>query len=87
MHTGVVFRLLKDVGVDHKVTERALFTNRPDYLGHIIRLGRLEAANHTVNAICEHKGPATVTQLRFVIEVCNVFRRFIPNVLRIDLPL
>lgn len=82
-HTRMVLRLLKDVGVTLKLQKRAFFTNKVDYSGHIIRLGRLGVDSHTAEAICELKTTTTVTDLRSFLGLCNVLKRSVPNFVRI----
>lgn len=86
-HSGIVFRLLKDAGVTLKLRNCAFFTNRTDYFGHIIRFDPHKVVNHSADAAHKGNRPATITELRFVIELCNMFRRFVPNLARIVSPL
>lgn len=60
----MVLTLLREAGVVLKLKKFALFTNSVDYLGHVIRSGLLEIANHTTVAVGELKVPKTVTELR-----------------------
>lgn len=57
------------------------------YLDHIIRPDRLEDANHTADAIYKLKTPTSVTEQRPFLELCNVFRRVVPNFANITSPL
>lgn len=63
------------------------FTDTVDYLGHVIRPGKLEVASHTIDAIDGLNKPTTVTKLRLFLVFFNVFRRLVPNISIITSPL
>lgn len=50
-YTRTVLRLLKDADVTHKLENCAFFPNQIDYLGHAIKLEKLEVANHKTGSI------------------------------------
>lgn len=60
----MVLTLLKKADVMLKLKKRALFTNWIDYLGHVIKRGRLEVVSQSSGGICELEVPTTVTELR-----------------------
>lgn len=62
-------------------------TETVDYLGHVIRPGKLEVAFHTTAAIDGLKHPTKVTELRYLLGLCNVFPSFVPNFAIIASPL
>lgn len=63
-YTEMVLRLLKNTGVTPKFNNGPFFTNRTNYIGHIIRSGRPKVTNHTTDEIRELKRLTTVTELR-----------------------
>jgi len=44
-----------------------------EYLGHIARPGQLHAQNKNVDALQHAKFPATKTQLKSFVGMCNVY--------------
>lgn len=58
-HTKKVLGLLSKAGVSLKLKKCRFFTTTIDYLGHVIRPGRLEIASHTGDAIRGLK-PSTI---------------------------
>lgn len=82
-----VLSLLKDTGVSYNLYKCSFFTDHVDYLGNIIRAGKLHAVEKTTEAIAGLKEPSTITKMKSFLALCNVFRRFVPNVSRIATPL
>lgn len=70
-----------------KIKTCAFSTNKIEYLGFFILLGRLEVANRSSDAIRDLKRPTTQVELRYFIATCIVFRRFVPNAAGFVVPL
>ena len=81
-----ILGMLKDAGVSLKLRKCHFFQFSVDYQGHVIRPGKLEVSSQTCQAIRQAKAPATQTGFSSFIGLCNVFRRFVPNFLRIATP-
>ena len=58
-----------------------------DYLGHGVLPGKLKVATDTAAALKEFVFPQTLTQLRFFLGDCNVYRRFVKDFSKISRPL
>lgn len=82
-HSRLVLGFLKKAGVSFKVKCCARFTKTIDSLGHIILPGKLEAANHTTDALQSLKTPTTQTEFRSYIRLSNLASRFAPKFARI----
>lgn len=77
-HTKVVFKFIKEASVMLKLKKRTFFTNRTDYLCHVIKHGQLRVTNHTADAIRELRAPMPVTKLRSFLVIYSFFRRVVP---------
>lgn len=86
-HLRQVMTLLRDTGDTFTSKECLLFAEKTNYLGHVIRPGRLETSEVTTAAVCELKHSTTETELRSFSGLCSVFHRFVPNVSKVEIPL
>jgi len=75
-HLEKVFILLGENGVTPKAKKSHLFSNEVEYLGRVIRLGRISVNENGLKAIRKAIYPKTQTQLRSFLGMCNVYRRF-----------
>jgi len=75
-HLDTVLTLLGKHGVTLKAQQCHLFTNEVEYLGHVVRPGRLSVNEKNLKAIKKASFPQTQTQLRSFLGMCNVYRRF-----------
>ena len=60
-----------------KIAKCKFFTTTVEYLGHIIRPGKLEVDQTNTKSLREAKPPTTRTQIRSFLDLVNVYRRFI----------
>lgn len=82
-----VFTLLNEADVTHSLMKCEFFNNCMDYLGHVIRLERLEWSTRTIDAVRGLQHASNLTELRSFFGLCNVFRRFVPNLTPFAAPL
>ncbi len=78
-HLRGVLELLKQAGVTLKLPKCKFFCETVDYLGHVIRPGRLALAETNTRALQEVKHPQNQTELRSFLGLCNVNMRFVPR--------
>ena len=71
-----VLTLLDENGVTLKAQKCHLFSNEVEYLGHVVRPGRLSVNEKNLKAIEKACFLKTQTQLRSFLGMCNVYRRF-----------
>jgi len=71
-----VLTLLGKHGVNLKAQKCHLFCNEVEYLGLVVRPGRLSVNEKNLKAITKAVFPKTQTQLRSFFGMCNVYRRF-----------
>jgi len=75
-HLNTVLTLLGKHGVTLKAQKCHLFRDEVEYLGHVVRPGRLSVNEKNPKAIKNAVFPKTQTQLRSFLGMCNVNRRF-----------
>lgn len=78
-HLQQVLALLRDVGFTLKLKNCSFFSAFIDYLGHVIRQGRLGLSEVTSISVRKLKDPTIMTGLIPFLGLCNVFYRFVPN--------
>ena len=86
-HLGEILAILRKAGLSLKLKKCNFFTKTVDYLGRVIRPGKLEVAEKNTAALKGFKEPRTQTQLRSFLGMCNVYRRFVPNFARVAAPI
>ena len=82
-----VLTLLRAAGVSLKISKCAFFDEEVEYLGHVVKPGRLEMQSRNTDAIRRARPPTNITELRSFLGMCNVYRRFVPNFARVAAPL
>jgi len=69
-----VLTLLGKHGATLKAQKCHLFSKEAEYLGHVVRPGRLKVNEKNLKAIKKAVFPKTQTQLRSFLGMCNVYR-------------
>ena len=72
---------------DVKAQEVPIPTTTSTLPGDIVSPGKLAVASKTVEAVQKMRPSHDVSSLRSFLELCNVYRRFVPNFARIATPL
>ena len=85
-HLGEIRAISKDAGLFLELKKCNQFA-KTVYFGLIIRPGKLEVAEKNKAALQGFKTPTTYTQMRSFFEICNVYRRFLPNFARVSAPI
>ena len=70
-----------------KVSKCTFFSDKIEYLGHIIKPGRLEVDEANTRSLRDARPPTTKTQLRSFLGLVNVYRRFIEDFAKVSGPL
>lgn len=79
--------ILGDAGAALKLKKCDFFTDKIDYLGHVIFRRRLETASDKTDAIKKLKDARNVTDLKSFPRLCYVFSLFVPNFARTSFPI
>jgi len=77
----VVLTRLREAGVTLNLEKCTWFFDEVEYLGHIFRPGQLHVHNKNVDALKHASFPTTKTQLKCVLGMCSVYRRFLKTLL------
>jgi len=75
-HLDTVLTLLGKHGVILKAQKCHLFRDMVEYVGHVVRPGRLSVNEKNLEAIKKASFSQTQTQLRSFLGMCSVYRRF-----------
>ena len=86
-HVAEALTLLGNAGLSLKLSKCHFFSETVDYLGHVIRPGRLGVAEKNTTALRTAPLPRTQTELRSFLGLCNVYRRFVPRFSALAAPL
>jgi len=78
----VILTRLREAGVTLNLDKCTWFSDEVEYLGHIVRRGQLHAHNNNVDALKHAPIPTTKTQLKSFLGMCNVYRRFVKDLLK-----
>ena len=71
-HVAEALTLLGNAGLSLKLKKCHFFAETVDYLGHVIRPGRLGVAKKNTTALQKAPIPRTQTELRSFLGLCNV---------------
>jgi transposase InsO family protein len=82
-----VLTILESAGVSLNMKKCHLFRSRVDYLGHVVRPGKLAMSGKKVTAVVDWPLPRNKTEVRSFVAFCSVYRRFVPAFARIAGPL
>ncbi len=86
-HVDEVLTCLREAGITLKISKCSFFSDKIEYLGHVIKPGRLEVDEANTKSLRDALPPTTKTQLRSFLGLVNVYRRFIKNFPEVAAPL
>jgi hypothetical protein len=86
-HVNEAINLLGSAGFLLKLSKWHFFKEAFDYLRHVIRPGKFAVAKKNTVALRNAPSPSTQTELRSVLGLCNVYRRFVSRFAAITAPL
>jgi hypothetical protein len=86
-HVNEALNLLGKSGLSLKLIKCHFFKEAVDYLGHVIRSGKLAVAEKNTAALRNAPAPKTQTELHSFLGLCNVYRRFFPRFAAVAAPL
>ena len=71
-HVAEVMTDLQEAGFSLNLKKCDFFKNKVDYLGHVVRPGKLAVAQKKIKAIEELRLPDTQTHIKSFLGLCNV---------------
>jgi len=86
-HLDTVLTLLRKHGVTLNAQKCHVYSNEVEYLGHVVRPGRLSVNEKNLKAINKAIFPKAQTQQRSFLGMFNVYRRFMVEFAKIAKPL
>ena len=86
-HLREVLLLLEKVGVSLKPAKCHLFQQEVEYLGHFVRQGQLLVNQKNITILAQALPPRHQTELKSVLGMFDVYRRFIKDYANIAKPL
>lgn len=86
-HIESVLCLISEAGMTLKLKECHLFSDATDYLTHVITPDHLHVPAKTRHTIRELEYMTNTTEVRSVLDLCNVYLRLTSNFAREGLPL
>jgi transposase InsO family protein len=86
-HLDEVLERLYRAGLSLKLPKCHFGKDTVSYLGHVIRPGKLAVAEKNTIALRSVLPPATQSELRSFLGLCNVYRRFVAGFSKIAAPL
>jgi transposase InsO family protein len=86
-HVDAILTTLRKAGVSLKLRKCSFFTKTVRYLGHVIQPGTLAIDDTSTASLKGARAPATQSEIRSFLGMCNVYRRFIKDFSHIAEPL
>jgi len=78
-----VLKCLGNAGVTLKAANCHFFQEEVEYLGHVIRPGRVHALEKNLRALRGLRFPETQTQMKSFLGMCRVYSRFVADLAKI----
>jgi hypothetical protein len=86
-HVNEALYVLGKAGLSLNLIKCHFFKEAVDYLGHVIRPGKLAVAEKNTAALRNAPVPKTQTELRSFLGLCTMYRRFVPRLAAVTTPL
>jgi len=86
-HLDEVLTRQGKAGVTLKAAKCHFFREEAEYIGHVIRPGRVHVLEKNLRALRGLRYPETQTQMKSFLGMCGVYRRFVANFAKIAKPL
>lgn len=80
-HVDEILKALNEAIVANQMSKCSFFSDTIDYLGHIIRSGKLDVSQININTLKSQKMPTNKSKHRSFLCICNTLRRFIAQLI------
>jgi len=86
-HVDEVLKRLGKAGIILKAAKCHFFQEEVEYLGHVLRPGRVHVLEKNRRALRGLRYPETQTQMKSFLGMCGVYRRFVADFTKVAKPL
>ena len=86
-HVDEILTTLAEANITLKISKCRFFSETVEYLGHLIKPGKLEIDSANTKSLRDAQPPTNKSQIRSFLGLCNVYRRFIKNFAVLAFPL
>lgn len=86
-HVREVLQLFQMAGVTLKLAKCTFFDTAVSGLGHTVLPGQLQVDKRNLVPTERATAPTNETELRYLLGMCNLYRRFVPGFAKIAAPL
>lgn len=83
-HIEEIFGLVRAAKMTPKLKKCHFVSESIDFLGDVIGTGKLQVAKPTTKGMESLQYPDNISQMRFLRDLCSVYRHFVPGFAAID---
>ena len=78
-HIEIIFKKLKEAGLQLKESKCDFFKRKTHYLGHLISADRIQPLPKTPDSICNMPRPRSPKEIKQFLGLTSYYRKFVPQ--------